>query len=166
MQRETNPADDGVKRDVADSNSTFHKAGDRHLPVVTIELFELDFHTLADDVAQRVACELGQNAGGCVFVNPLATIRARRRCTLFFEAVKQYQAQWCRQSSSCFPRWARRRSSAWISGGEWIRNKFGRYLDRAMCFTGILFIDGQLVLPHKYFKTVSETKTEIRCTRQ
>ena len=39
----------------------------------------------------------------------------------------------------------------WKSGGgEWLKNKYDRYLDRALCFTGILYIDGQLILPHNW----------------
>jgi len=82
----------------------------------------------------------------------------------FFQIVRSEQASWCRQASQTFPRQVRRRSSRWVSGGQWISNKHARCLDRTMCFTGVLFIDGKLIPSHSWPKPPGITSTERRKT--
>ena len=112
----------------------------------------IDMHTMSDDVGRRVVITLKQRPAGCVYFNPAVTVTCPEPTTEFFRIVKKEQARWCRQASKTFPRNARRSPSRWVSGGEWISNKYARYLDRTLCFTGILFIDGQFVPPPKWSK--------------
>ena len=109
-----------------------------------------DMHTLAEDVGNRIVAKLKQNPAGCHYFNPAVTVSCPRTSADFFRIVKREQSKWCRRTNSTFSRKATRRAATWVSGGEWITDKFGRYLDRAMCFTGIVFINGQLV-PHHHW---------------
>ena len=119
---------------------------------VKVERHLIDMHTLAEDVFQRVVTTLKHHPAGCLYFNPAVTVACPRPTTEFIRVVRNEQARWCRQASRTFPRKVRRSPSRWASGGEWISNKYARYLDRALCFTGILFIDGQFVPPPKWSK--------------
>ena len=72
-------------------------ADDIGQPLLVIERFHPDFHSLGEDVDRRVAVERQMHPTGCVFLNPLVTIRAKSPGPAFFRAVKKYQAQWCRR---------------------------------------------------------------------
>lgn len=129
---------------------------------VTVHRHLIDMHTLADDVGKRVVATLEQNPMGCVYFNPVVTVSCPSPLPEFFRIVRNEQARWCRQASKTFPRKVRRRPSRWASGGEWISHKHARYLDRALCFTGILFIDGQVAPPHSWPKPAGATPTVSR----
>ena len=131
---------------VMDADATEAKA------TVKVQRHIIDMHTISDDVGRRVVTTLKHCPAGCVYFNPAVTVACPQPTTEFFCVVNKEQARWCRQASQTFPRNARRSPSRWASGGEWISNKYARYLDRALCFTGILFIDGQFVPPPKWSK--------------
>lgn len=122
----------------------------------------IDMHTLADDIGKRVVATLEQNPMGCVYFNPVVTVSCPSPLPDFFRIVRNQQARWCRQASKTFSRKVRRRTSRWVSGGEWISNKHARYLDRSLCFIGALFIDGKLIPPHSWPKPAGTKPTESR----
>ena len=121
---------------------------------VVIQRHPTDFQTLSEDVQNRVVATLTRNSTGCIFFNPAVTVSCPSPAPEFFRIVRKEQARWCRQARKTFPKHVCRSASNWVSGGEWITPKYARYLDRALCFMGILFIDGQLVLPHNWPKEV------------
>jgi len=120
------------------------------IPKVTVHRHRPDMERLADEVGERAIRLLKQTPPRCVFLNPIATVICEAPTAEFFREVRRQQASWCRRSSSTFPRQIRRRPSRWVSGGEFLRDKFGRFLDRALCFTGALFINGRFVPPHAW----------------
>ena len=122
---------------------------------VRIQRHHPDMHSLAEDVWDRIAATVNRAPLGCHYFNPAVTVSCPRPSPEFFRIVRREQAKWCRQTNTTFPRRARRRASNWVSGGEVIRHKFGRYLDRALCFTGLLIIDGRLVPHHKWPKATT-----------
>lgn len=117
---------------------------------VKVQRHPIDIHTLREDVTHRVFTTLKHHPAGCVYFNPVVTVACPQPTTDFFRVVSKEQARWCRQASGTFSRNARRSPSKWSSDGEWISNKYARYLDRALCFTGILFVDGKLALPQNW----------------
>ncbi len=118
---------------------------------VVIQRHPTDFNTLSDDVKHRIETTLNRNSTGCVYFNPAVTVSCPTPTPEFIRIVRMEQGRWCRHASiTSFPKHVRRTASNWVGGGEWIKNKYDRYLDRALCFTGILFIDGQLILPHNW----------------
>ena len=119
-------------------------------PEVQIDRHPIDWNTLAEVVAGRIKTALQQGVAGCRYFNPAVTVTCRQPRPEFFRMVHKEQARWCRQAGNTIPRTVRRSSSRWIGAGQWISNKYARYLDRALSFTGILFIDGKLVLPHEW----------------
>lgn len=127
---------------------------------VRIHRHQPDMHTLADDVGNRIKATLEVNPTGCHYFNPAVTVFCAEPVPVFFRTVRREQSDWCRRTNGTFLRRARRRASSWVSGGEWISHKFRRYLDRALCFTGILFIDGELVLPHKWNDRLMNLETK------
>ena len=120
---------------------------------VKIQRHASDMHSLAEDVGQRIVTILKQHPTGCFFFNPAITISCLQPTEEFFRAIRKEQARWCRQAGNTFPRKIRRSSSKWVSGGEWISNKFARYLDRALCFMGILFHNGKFIPTHEWPKS-------------
>lgn len=113
-------------------------------PKVRVDHHPVDWNTLAESVAERIATTLQQDSTGCRYFNPAATVSCPSPCPEFFRLVRSVQSGWCRRASKTIPRSVRRSSSRWISGGEWISDKDARYLDRGLCFTGVLFIDGTM----------------------
>ena len=117
---------------------------------VTVHRHITDMHTLAEDVGQRIISTLQQNPTGCHYFNPAVTVTCSSPLPRFFQVVKKEQARWCRQASKTFPRTIRRSPSRWVGAGEWISDNYARYLDRALCFTGLLAISGQFIPPHQW----------------
>ncbi len=120
--------------------------------LVTIQRHPIDMHVLTEDVGHRVVATLNRNPAGCFYFNPAVTVSCSIPTADFFCILRKEQAKWCRQASKTFPRNVRRTASKWVGGGEWINHKYARFLDRALCFTGILFIDGQLIPSHAWAK--------------
>jgi hypothetical protein len=121
-------------------------------PEVRMDRHSLDWNTLAEDVAERIDMALKQEATGCRYFNPAVTVTCLQPSPEFWRIVRKEQARWCRQAGKTIPRRSRRSPSCWTSGGEWVSEKHARFLDRALCFTGILLIGGQLVPPHEWPK--------------
>ncbi len=114
---------------------------------IRIHRHSINMNTLSEDVGQRIVSTLKMNPTGCWYFAPAVSVTCPRPTAEFFEVLKKEQARWCRHASKTFPRTVRRSASSWVSGGIWISNNYARYLDRALCLTGILFIDGRIVLP-------------------
>lgn len=121
-------------------------------PKVRTQRHSVDWGSLADDVAARVDRSLRDDPTGCRYFNPAVTVSSPEPSPDFFRVVRKEQARWCRRSSPAFSDKARGSSRNWSSGGEWISNKFYRYLDRALCFTGILIAEGKIVPFHQWTK--------------
>lgn len=133
-------------------------------PEVRIDRHPLDWNTPGEDVAGRIETALQEGITGCRYFNPTVTVTCLQPTPKFFRIVYKEQARWCRQAGKTIPRRNRRSSSRWISGGRWINDKHARHLDRALCFTGILFIDGKFIPPHSWPKPPGVTSTERRKT--
>lgn len=134
------------------TKTTIMDADDEIETKVKVARHVIDMHTLADDVGKRVVATLERDPTGCVYFNPAVTVSCPTFLPEFSRIVRNEQSRWCRQASKTFPRSVRRHSSRWVSDGEWMSNKFARYLDRALCFTGALFIDGNLIPAHSWPK--------------
>lgn len=117
---------------------------------VCVKRHKRNMENLAEEVGERVVATLQQHPTGSFYFNPIVTVSHPEPTEEFFRIVRREQSRWCRQAASTFPRRLRRRQSNWVSGGEWIKNKDDRYLDRALCFTGILYINGKMVRPHEW----------------
>lgn len=122
-------------------------------PKVRVDHHPVDWNTLAESVAERIAATLQQDPTGCRYFNPAATVSCPSPCPEFFRLVRSVQSGWCRQASRTFPRKSRRSPAQWISNGKWFNQKYPRYLDRGLCFTGVLFVDGVITPPHVWPRT-------------
>lgn len=118
-------------------------------PKVVVRRHIYDFNDLAGGIDQQIIITIGQTPEGCHYFNPAATVSCHQPTPAFFAKVRQEQARWCRIASQTFKKRERRRVKTWVSH-EWIRHKYARYLDRAVCFTGVLFISGRLVPHHQW----------------
>ena len=129
---------------------------------VRIDRHHPDWNALAEDVVGRIEASLQQGATGCRYFNPAVTVACPLPSQEFFRIVCEERARWCRRAGNTIPQKNRRSTSNWISGGQWISDKFARYLDRALCFTGILFIDGKFIPPHSWptLPGITSTDTE------
>jgi|GEM_PF-2741358 hypothetical protein len=132
---------------------------------ITIQRYHPDMHTLTEDVVKRIGAFAEQRSTGCVFFNPAVTVFCPNPTGAFFKVIRNEQARWCRQAGSTFPRSIRRRASRWVAGGEWLNEKFARYLDRSLAFTGILFVDGVMVPPNRWPKAEPEKRVSNACER-
>jgi hypothetical protein len=104
---------------------------------------------LAEEVERRIIARLGHNPAGCVYFNPAVTISCSQPNPEFLQIVKKEQARWCRQASKTFKNHARRRVSSWISPAV-VNGERDQFHDRALCFTGILFINGKMIPHHNW----------------
>lgn len=119
-------------------------------PKVFIQRHSFDIQSLADDVCSRVDRSLRDNPSGCLYFNPAVTVSSSEPAPEFFRVVRKEQARWCRRSSSTFSKKARGSSRSWVTDEGEINGKYARYLDRALCFTGVLFVNGKIVPPHQW----------------
>lgn len=119
-------------------------------PEVRIDRHPLDWNTLVEDVAERIEIVLKRDATGCRYFNPAVTVTCLQPSPEFWRIIGKEQGRWCRQAGKTIPRRNRRSPTRWTGGGQWISNKYARYLNRALSFTGVLFIDGKLILPHEW----------------
>ena len=123
-------------------------------PEVRINRHSLDWNTLAEGVVDRIDAVLRQDAIGCRYFNPVVTVSCSNPTSEFFGIVLKEQASWCRRASETIRRNARRRVSNWVSDESPV-NKHARFLHRALCFTGILFIDGRICPNHCWPASIS-----------
>ena len=124
---------------------------------VTVQRYPVDVNTLAaEEVGDRIVSTIKQDSTGCVYFNPAARVFCLSASQEFFRVVRREQSRWCRQASHIFPRRVRRKASRWVTS-EVISDKHIRYLDRALLFTGVLFINGRLILPHNWPVPVADS---------
>lgn len=127
---------------------------DEPTPRVTSRRHWYDFNDLAEGVGQRILTVVRHTPEGCHYFTPAATVSCPSPTPAFFAKVRQEQAHWCRIASQTFRKRARRRVRSWTSN-QHFGNKHHRYLDRAICLTGILFIDGRIVPHHRWPKATA-----------
>lgn len=118
---------------------------------VSIQRHEYDFNDLAGEVERRIVATISQAPEGCHYFNPAATVSCSQPTNAFFAKVRQEQARWCRIASKVIKKRERRRVNSWVSH-ERLSNKFARFLDRSICFTGLLVVDGQIMPHHQWLK--------------
>ena len=116
---------------------------------ITIQRHPTDMNNLAEPVVERITAHLGQKSAGCVYFNPAVTISCPQPGPEFFQRVKQEQSRWCQRASSTFKNSVRRKVSSWISP-DVVEGRRDQYHDRALCFTGILLINGKMIPHHNW----------------
>lgn len=129
---------------------------------VSVQRSPVDFQNLSEAVGQRITATLERSPRGCHYFNPAVTVSCPEPTPEFFAMLRKEQARWCRQAGKTFPRKVRRSPARWISGGHWVSDKHARYLDRALCFTGALFIEGQFIASHRWPNSVGIFRHERR----
>jgi len=117
--------------------------------MITLQRHSPNMNNLAEEVAERITAYFGHDPTGCVYFNPAVTISCSRPSPEFFHRVRKEQARWCRQASRTFKNHVRRRVSSWSSPAV-VDGDRDRYHDRALCFTGILFINGKMIPNHNW----------------
>ena len=118
--------------------------------LATIQRYRIDMNTLEDDIDSRIAALMEPNPVGYHYFNPAVTVFCPNPLAEFIDTVWNEQEHWCRQAANTFPRRIRRHTSSCVRGGGWVSNKYGRHLIHALCFTGVLFIDGQTIPQHEW----------------
>ena len=113
---------------------------DRHTP---------DMDHLTEEVGERIAARLEQNPAGCIYFNPAVTISDPQPRPAFFRLVKKEQARWCKTASESIKNKVRRKVSTWISPAV-VNGDLDKYHDRALSYTGILFINGKMIPHHNW----------------
>ncbi|ODA29091.1 hypothetical protein [Planctopirus hydrillae] len=131
-------------------------------PQVRVQRHVYDFNDLAGGLAQRLTTIMDAPAG-CHYLNPAVSVSCSQPTPAFFAKVKQEQARWCRIASQTFRKRERRSAKSWISH-ERITNKYARFLDRAACFTGFLFIDGKVSSLQQLARSLNLTDRDVRAT--
>ena len=119
-------------------------------PKVVVRRHSVDWDDPVQPTVERAMALLRKSPAQCVYVTPAVTVLCPEPTDEFFREVRKRQAEWCRQSSRTIPRRVRRRVSQWVGGGIQFSSKAERYLHRAFCYTGVLFINGELVHPSQW----------------
>jgi len=115
---------------------------------VRVQRHVYDFNDLAGEVGQRLTTIIHAPAG-CHYLNPAVTVSCSQPTPGFFAVVRREQARWCRTASDSIKKRERRRVKTWVCL-EPATTKYARYLNRAACLTGLLFIDGEMVPHHRW----------------
>ena len=120
-------------------------------PNVVVRRHPVDWNDPAEGTQERALAVLSRQQILCVYFNPAFTVTCPEPTPEFFREVRKRQAEWCRRADqSPLSRWARRRVSRWGSGRHKFTSKSERYFHRAFCFTGVMFINGQLIHPNQW----------------
>lgn len=118
---------------------------------ITIHRHSPNMNQLAEQVVERIIAHMEQNATGCLYFNPAVTISCLQPSPEFIQLIKKEQSRWCRQASETFKNHSRRKVSTWSSPAV-VNGERDQYHDRALCFTGILFINGKMIAHHNWPK--------------
>lgn len=118
---------------------------ERTRPKVIVRRHPVDWNDPAQATVERAMSIVRRNPDQAIYLNPAVTVTCPEPTAEFFKEVHKRQAEWCRRASRTIPPRMRRRVSQWVGGGHHFSSKAERYFHRAFCYTGILFINGQIV---------------------
>ncbi len=124
---------------------------------VKIETHIPDFNALASEVESRGKAKIASGEYRCIFLNPIASVLADEPTPAFFRAVRQHQRRWFKQAGHVFPRSIRRSVRDYIAD-DGRMSKRDRFLHRARCWTGVLYVNGKLIQPQRW----DEIETHFR----
>ena len=125
-------------------------------PGPVVRRHDPDIENLLDQVTSRVTDILKNEQPRYAFMNPIATVICSEPTKQFFRTVRKRQSEWCQRSRTTFGRRSTRRTKNWVMP-EGSSSKHVRFLQRSLCFTGILFVDGIIVPPHEWPRIESAT---------
>jgi hypothetical protein len=123
-------------------------------PITVVRRHHPDIENLLDQVISRVTDILSTEQPRYAFMNPIATVICTEPTKQFFRAVRKRQSEWCQRSGTTFGRRTTRKAKNWVMP-EGSSSKHDRFLQRSLCFTGILFVDGIIVPPHEWSRIES-----------
>lgn len=145
---------------MADGRNTAESSAD--CSTVRVQLHQPDYENLAEQVAARIADVLENKLRPrCLFANPIATVTCKEPTTEFFQVVRKRQAEWCKRASTTFSRRTRRSVKNWVVP-EGSSSKYERFLQRSLCFTGLLFIDGCILPSHEWLRIQKAAAPKVR----
>ncbi len=124
------------------------KFGAKPKPLVRVERHEPNHEDPGSEVWKRIELIAGQ-LPSCVFLNPIATVTCDAATPEFFRTTRKLQAKWCQQYKAIFGRQALRSVKDWVSWKGYPCHE-ARYWDRAVCFIGVLFLNGDFIPPHQW----------------
>lgn len=131
-------------------NSDFESTDtERPNPTVRVRRHQPDIENLGEQVAERLGSILEREQPRCLFVNPIVTITCDKPTEEFFSIVRKRQAEWCKRSMTIFGRRASRKVRNWVNANGPLKKR-EQFFDRGLCFTGVLFVDGDLIPPHAW----------------
>jgi hypothetical protein len=124
---------------------------ERNRPKVTVRRHPVDWSKVPEAIRERVTTILADEPHQYVYyLNPTCTVACPEPTPEFFGEVRQRQAEWCRRASQTIPRRVRRRVSQWVGDDGPFRSKGERYFHRALCYTGVLFVNGKFIHPSEW----------------
>jgi hypothetical protein len=123
-------------------------------PITVVRRHHPDIENLLEQVTSRVTDILSTEQPRYAFMNPIATVICSEPTSQFFRTVRKRQSEWCQRSRTTFGRRPTRQTKNWVTL-EAIPSKLDRFLQRSLCFTGILFVDGNIVPPHEWSRIAS-----------
>ena len=119
-------------------------------PKVTVRRHPVDWSRVSEATLERANIVLAEQSNQSVYLNPACTVSCPEPTLEFFIAVRQRQAEWCRRAGQTLPSSVRRRVSLWVSDAGPFRSKGERYFHRALCYTGVLLVNGNFIYPSEW----------------
>ena len=118
---------------------------------VRVRRYRPDMGDPSSRVLRRGSRLLSVFRPAALYLNPQATVVADRADAAFYRAVRRQQARWCRRYGGTLGRASRRKVRDWRSPSlSADASKYDRYLDRAVVWTGVLFVHGRQSPPHEW----------------
>jgi hypothetical protein len=127
---------------------------------VRVRHYKPDLQSPGDAVRARII-KLPAIHRGCIYFNPVAEVISDHPSQAFFQEVQLRQRQWFKASRTIFGRHVRRRVKDWASDYGPLTKK-EKFIDRAVCYTGILLIDGEIIQPHRW----KQFEAGLQCATQ
>ena len=120
---------------------------EQNRPKVIVRRHPVNLDMVCEHTSERVTTILADEPHQSVYLNPAFTVSSPEPTPAFFREVRKRQAEWCRRASRTFPSSVRRRVSLWVSDAGPFRSKGERYFHRALCYTGVLLVNGNFIYP-------------------
>ncbi len=133
-------------------------------PTVKIARFQPNREDPAPAMRERI-CAISPSHSGCLYLNPLATVSCEIPTPEFFRVARKLQGLWCQRCQTTYGRKARRSVKDWVNCDGFPQRE-ERYLDRTLCFIGMLIIDGKFVPPHQWPDRKAKTSKSIKARKR
>jgi len=104
---------------------------------------------LVQPVNERVSKYRRSKEFRCVYLNPAVTILSPELSKVFYEQAQQHRTEWCKRIKQTLGKHRLEKTKDFGDPALKLNRKL-KFLFRSLTYTGVLFIHGELIQPHRW----------------